>query len=225
MRLTFVTPAWGRFAVTRLALAQRRQLCDELALRGITADCVVVADDENVEVAEEFGFQSLLRPNLLGYKLNSGIALALEQEADYVSFVGSDDWMHPDLFVPDMLDGRTVVSGRKLCQFDLATGQSKVVGTRSPFGVIPWLIPRSLLRPEMVPHHQGSGLDLHLALGLGVASWRMHDPHPLARVDFKSSVGLTPYGAGIGVTAPRLETRYPESLVEMVYTCNLEAAA
>jgi glycosyltransferase involved in cell wall biosynthesis len=212
----FVTPAWRRFAVTRLALAQRRQLCDELAVRGITADCIVVADDDNLQIADEFGFKSLARPNLLGYKLNSGVEMALELGADYVSFVGSDDWIHADLFVPEMLDGRAVISGAWLCQYDLASGTSKVVTTRNRFGVIPWLIPRGALPAgPVVPHNQETGLDIHLGMALGNVEWRYHDPHPLTRVDFKSDVGLTPFGAGIGRVAPPLRDFYPEDLVAL----------
>lgn len=225
MHLVFVTPAWQRFAVTRLVLAQRRELCDELAARGITADCIVVADDENLEIAGEFGFPTLTRPNLLGYKVNSGIEMALDMGADYVSFVGSDDWLHPDLFMPGLMDGETVVSGWKLCQYDLATGLSKVVSTRSRFGVIPWLVPAQALRGKLVSNHLESGLDLHLGTAIMEARWTFHDPHALARVDFKSDIQMTPYGAGIGPVAPPLAERYPAHLVEQVYSLSEQLAA
>jgi len=223
MRLTFVTPAWRRSTVTRLVLAQRRHLCDALSSRGITAGCIVVADDDNLDVAREFGFDTLERANLLGYKINEGFRIAAAQGADYVSFVGSDDWMHPDLFDLGLMDGR-VVTGSKLCQYDLSTHVSKIVGTRSPFGVIPWLIPATAVEDKMVSDHLEHGIDLELGLRLSALDWVFHDPHPLARVDFKSNLNMTPYGAGLGPVAPPLSDHYPADLVSLVDDFALVAA-
>src|SRR3954464_9355536 len=91
-------PAWRRFAVTRLCLAQKKHLVRHLAARGITASVVVVADDENLDIAAEYGFDTVEQKNVLGLKVNDGIEYACDNDADYVAFVGSDDWIHPDFF-------------------------------------------------------------------------------------------------------------------------------
>ena len=85
--------------MTRLALAQRRWLCDELAARGLDANCVIVADDENLDIAREYGFDTVEVDNRgLGRRFNAGYRHAADQGADYLVHVGSDDWVHPDLF-------------------------------------------------------------------------------------------------------------------------------
>ena len=73
MNLWLVSPAWRRFDVTRLALAERRWLCDELATRGITANSVIVADDENLDIAREYDFHTITMDNSdLGLRFNAG---------------------------------------------------------------------------------------------------------------------------------------------------------
>lgn len=225
MDVWLVTPAWRRFSVTRLALAQRRVLCDELAARGITASCVVVADDENLEIAAEHGFETVEVGNSqVGRKLNAGLGYAAAQGADYLAFVGSDDWLHPDLFEPLLDEPGCVVSGRILALCDLVGGRLRYVAGRGRQGVIPWLIPRAALEPcgfAPLPDAQNRGLDLNLALALADAEWRFHDPHPLARVDFKSDLNMTPYRAALGYGGERLDpwealaTAYPADLVAL----------
>lgn len=223
MNVWLVSPAWGRFAVTRLALAQRRHLCDELALRGISADCIVIADDENIDIAGEFGFPAIEMSNTyLGAKVNAGFEYAGEQGADFVAFVGSDDWMHPDLF--DTLrflpvPRPPVVAGRVLTLVDLERGLMRQMSTSYRYGVIPWLIPRWVLEASdfrPLPNEKTRGIDLNLALGLGSKpEWVFHDPHPLARVDFKSDMNMTPYRAASGSPGRHGEIEEPwETLVE-----------
>lgn len=225
MDVWLVTPAWRRFAVTRLVLAQRRVLCDELAARGITASCVVIADDENLDIAAELGFDTVEMDNSqLGRKLNAGFRYSAAQGADYLAFVGSDDWLHPDLFAPLLDEPGCVISGRILALCDLLGGRLRYVAGRGRQGVIPWLIPRAALEPcgfAPLPDGQNRGLDLHLALALADAEWRFHDPHPLARVDFKSHLNMTPYGAARAIGGEKsdpwgeLATRYPADLVAL----------
>jgi len=219
MRLAFVTPAWRRPAVTALALAQRRQLCDGLAARGITATCTIIADDENKEIAKQHGFGWIHMENHpLGRKINAGFQQALDDGADYVSFVGSDNWLHPDLFKLSDLEQEFVITGRSLCQYDLATGRSKIVTTRSVFGVIPWLIPRiAFARGKILSNECDRGIDINIGFALSnqALQWVWHDPHPLARVDFKSDINMTPFGAGAGEPGPDLMSAYPAQLVEM----------
>src|SRR5574337_1058010 len=225
MHLTFVTPAWRRPAVTRLALAQRSILCDELAARGITASCVVIADDENLDVAAEFGFPTIEMDNrYLGRRLNAGFEYA--QDSDYTAFIGSDDWMHIDLF--DDLDGERIYAGHEITVVDLPTARMRHLGWRHRHGVPPWLIPRSVLEDSRFrPCRDEStrGMEWQIAFGIQAhkREWVMRDTHPLARVDFKSEVGMTSYddisraigkGEEIHGLAPLCEL-YPQELVEM----------
>jgi hypothetical protein len=217
VKIVLVTPAWRRYDVTRVALAQRRHLCDVLVGRGHDATCLVVADDENLDVAEEYGFPTLPRRNSpLGAKFNAGIHWACKiLEADVVSVVGSDDWCHEDLFdrlpdphpgPPDLaaFDGAVswgdepeIVTGRRIAIVNLATGKLVRCHASGRSGVIPWLIPRAALEPSgfrPVRDEQQIGLDFSLMSGLGMQpNLVFHDPHDFARVDFKSDVNLNAY--------------------------------
>lgn len=230
MRLILVMPAWRRFDVTRLVLAQRAHLRGVLAERGVEAVSLIVADDDNIDIAREMGCETLERPNEpLGAKWNDGLEHACrELDADFVTVVGSDDWVHPDLFdrlpaevaphpVPTdenpvvICDGDApeAVTGRELALVDLPTGRLRRCVSRGRWGVIPWVFPVSALEPSgcrPVKDGASKGLDGSLAAGLGVSpSWVFHDPNPVARVDFKSGTNLNSFdliaGAiGVGET-------------------------
>lgn len=218
MNVWLVSPAWGRFDVTRLALAQRAHLVAELAPRGVALHCVVVADDENLELAREYGFDTVERSNRhLGAKFNDGIEHALRHGADVVATVGSDDWVHASVFdrlpasslpvpVPTADDPCVVwspnqpeiIAGRRLTLVDLFTGRARMCRSRGIFGVIPWLIPASafkVCRGRPLPDRQQRGIDGAMAVGLRDADpkWVFCDVAPFARVDFKSDVNLNTY--------------------------------
>jgi hypothetical protein len=114
--LWFITPAFRRFELTALCLDQRRALCDELAAAGVNANCVVVADDENLELARERGFATVeKRNNFLGLKFSTGYLYALRQGATHLMPIGSDSWMAPGLvlempFRDDALAGTSHLS-------------------------------------------------------------------------------------------------------------------
>lgn len=246
MRLCLVSPAWRRYDVTRLALAQRAHLVGVLAERGVEAVVLVVADDGNLSIAREFGFETLERPNgQLGRKFNDGMEYACrELGADIVTVVGSDDWVHPDLFDrlpcerpndPEPGDDGVVVwkrtpeavTGRELALVDLIGGCLRRCSTGDRQGVIPWVFPRAALAPSgfrPVRDDLNIGLDGSMVAGLGVQpTWVFHDPHDLCRVDFKSDVNLNSYarisgaiGYGEEETDPwgLLAERYPAELVD-----------
>jgi hypothetical protein len=101
MRLWFVMPVHGRQALTRICLRQLRRTCDALEHAGdnIEATAVVVGDDENLAVADELGFGTIVRENdYLARKFNDGLQLACDPDlnpepADYAIPIGSDDWV------------------------------------------------------------------------------------------------------------------------------------
>ena len=237
MHVWLVTPAWSRVEVTRLALAQRAHLRGELAALGIGLSCVVVADDDNLGLAAEFGFDGLWQDNeFLGRRVNDGIKYAYDRGADFVCFAGSDNWLHGALFEPlvkgsakvayyplesGLLPPSTIIAGRSLAVVDLASGRSVVSRPGGIKGVAPWLMPRGLFdtfgaRP--VQETASAGMEMQLAIGLGLPAFVFHDPNPCARVDFKSDVNMTPFAAfdRPGLPEARLRDFYPAELCDLV---------
>lgn len=229
-----MTPAWGRPAVSRLALAQRAHLRDELASRGITATCVVIADDENLDIARDYGFDTIEMDNrYLGRKVNAGFEFAAEQEPDYVAFIGSDDWMHPDLFEP--LGENCVYAGHDITVIDLVSGRGKHLGWRHRYGVPPWFIPTAALKhcgyhPCVAESEHGMEFQIATSLLQSGIRWRFDDPHPASRVDFKSDVGMTGYdqitralnGQEIRRPFSKLDRWYPVTLTNMALALHEE---
>lgn len=235
-----VSPAWGRLAVSRFVFAQRAHLARELAPRGIDVQSVIVADDENLEIAREHGFATVEMDNQgLGRRFNAGYELAAREGADWLVHIGSDDWVHPDLFLPLLypLEPRPVLSGRRIAFCDLLTGRMSRAELKGPHGVIPWVLPRHVLKPsgfQPIRPERMSGIDGDLVRGMrraGVRTpWVFHDPHELCRVDFKSGTNINTFKSlPISLTGARrsnpwkaLAEFYPQGLVDMAYRAHLE---
>ena len=188
------------------------------------AQCLVIADDENLRIADYFNFETLQMENgELGRRVNAGLKYAARSGADMVSFVGSDDWMHIDLFQPLFGYGAgmdTVISGREITLVDTSRGVMKTHRSTATYGVIPWLIPIGTLRHcnyEPIKPHWNRGLDHALYWQLRECKWRFHDPHPLVRVDFKTDTNLTPYFKDAATEVPMgaLREWYPADLVDL----------
>ena len=240
----FVTPAWKRVEVTRLALAQRSQVAEALVPLGLDVRSVVVADDENLDAAREYGCDvvELDNDHGVGRRFNAGFEYAAEQGADLFVYLGSDDWLHPDAFAPIVegeADEGTIVTGREIAFVDLASGRLQACRYRTlhgpgfEHGIIPWIFPREVLEPvgfRPLPPKAPRGLDHLLTRALTAAGvrprWLFHDP-PLGRVDFKSRVNLNgyarvarPLARGPEVDAwPALVEHYPAALVDMARDC------
>lgn len=223
MNLWLVSPAWRRPAVTRLALAQRRHLCDELSLRGVTANCVVIAHDENLEIAEEFGFHAIEMANdYLGRKVNAGFDYADHHEADVIAFCGSDQWLHIDLF--DHLGCEEIVTGYEIAGLDLERGRLRTARWGNRYGVPPWLIPCAALERcdgQPCPDTATKALEWEMSQRLGHDSpWRFHDPHPYTRVELKSALNMTSFRAmpshgEVDDPWPVLAEFYPDEVVAL----------
>ena len=212
-----MSPAWQRYAITRLALAERRWLCDELAARGHTANSVIVSDDDNLDIAAEYGFPTVERDNSdLGERFNAGYEYAADQGADVFVHIGSDDWVHPDTF--NVLDNMSLEYGADELPQDgvivwspgpilVAQRRLMFVGTRrrtaqrcyvrNQWGCIPWIIPRAALEPtgfRPLPKGLMRGIDHALAHGLGHRlNWVWQDGCAEWCVDWKSETNLTSY--------------------------------
>jgi glycosyltransferase involved in cell wall biosynthesis len=167
----------------------------ELAARGTDIHQLIVADDDNLDIAQQLGCETLERPNdSIGRRFNDGIQHALEHGADWIVYVGSDDWIHPSLLAD--LPNDTIVTGRKLTIVNLIDGRAQPLRIRSRAGVIPWIIPASLLRAcggRPISERLKRGLDGSLIRRLGKPTFVFRDPVAHARVDFKSRTNITPY--------------------------------
>lgn len=249
MRLVLVSPAWRRYAVTRVCFAQRAHLCGVLAERGIEPVVLVVADDENLDIACEYGFETLERPNdELGRKFNDGLeAACVDLQADVVAVVGSDDWVHEDLFdrvpsakaeppmptadVPFVMwsEAPEAVTGRELALVDLVTARLRRCRVERHHGVIPHVFPRVALEPSgfrPARDQLNIGIDGSLVAGLDVQpQWVFHDPHDLCRVDFKSDVNLNSYERITAAIGYGDEEHDPWSLLEERYPAELVGMA
>lgn len=99
--LWFVTPAFRRFEMTAICLEQRNRVIAYLAARGVEAHQVVIADDENLDIARAAGADVIEMDNsLLGRKWNAGTKHAAEQGAEWLVQIGSDSWIDPGYFLP-----------------------------------------------------------------------------------------------------------------------------
>lgn len=160
--LWFVQPVYGRVGLSRLCMEQRRRMFDELAGLGIDAQMVVVGDDANLTTAREFGFHVLEWPNVLGRKVNDGFEYACrEGGADFVSYIGSDDWALASWFTAMPPAGRIKTSKWVAL---VAPGGCRLIVREVPgsVGNAPWIIPRDLLaRVDFRPaaDHRMNGID------------------------------------------------------------------
>lgn len=86
-------------------MRQLARTCDELTGNDIRASAVVVACDENLDVAAGLGFGTVERDNeFLGRRFNDGFQAACLEGVDFVVPVGSDDWVDA-AWVADRLPG------------------------------------------------------------------------------------------------------------------------
>lgn len=206
--VVFVIPAHGRYAVSRLAFTGIHWTLDELAAHGVDAAALVVADDENLDIATDHGFATLDRPNLpLGKKWNDGAEHACRKlAADFVVMCGSDDWVHPDLILGHLANdhggARTPVFCTRRSTVVAPDGREAValtVGYDGGDGVR--MIPRRTLEPvgyRPTLDNRDRAIDGGTAVRFRRAAvkvaWTYADPaDPLWICDFKSAENVTPY--------------------------------
>lgn len=238
-----VSAARRRFDVTRLVLRQRQRLCAELAARGVQATSLIVADDENLDIAREHGCETLEHPNdPLGAKCNAGL-LHAARLADWVVWVGSDDWIHPDAFDPITArepaeSAFPIVVGATLVMVDVTTGQLQRIHKASKFGGIPWLIDSRLLHTSQGPIRPDlpSGMDGALIRGLRRTQTQFrietHEMHDFRCVDFKTPENLSNFrgvqrNLGFGEVepaAPALRDWFPADLVDQAEQLMVQGA-
>jgi hypothetical protein len=227
-------PAFRRFDLTRVCLAQLRRTCDELADFGIRASGVVVADDQNLDVAELLGFAIVRRENSpLGRKFNDGIQVACEQmDADYVVPFGTDNWVDAEL-VATLPEPGTIVAHR-FCTLVHESGEKAGtlnVAYEGGDGVRTW--PRDLLEPlrfRPAAEDRERAIDTSIRERMRLNGVKppfvYHDLHPWQIVSFQSEdVQLNDYrslrhlyGDGPEIADPwgELAEYYPQAAIDEV---------
>lgn len=146
--LWLIIPAWRRYDVTRVSFPQLQDCLETLAIvHGIDANAVVVGDDDNLDLADQYGFDTVRQVNQpLARKWNDGYEYAANQGADFFVPCGTDDWLDPGYLAQLPADTEIRASrwatsiredGRRLLQFN--------VDYEGGDGIR--IIPRKLLEP------------------------------------------------------------------------------
>jgi hypothetical protein len=195
--LWFVIPAHGRLQIASVCLRQLRRTCDELAGRGIVASAVVIADDENLELARDNGFATVERDNSqLGRRINDGYELAGREGVEFMAALGNDDWLHPDwVRLPDQ--GEIVCTHLSTVVSEDCARLARLNITY-PGGDGVRIYPRELLeRVGFRPAGEDRKRAIDTATRYGLTAERpayvYHDVDPLFIVDFKSAENLNDY--------------------------------
>jgi hypothetical protein len=193
--VVFVTPAFQRLELTAICLEQRSRVIDHLVEQGIEAQCVVIADDENLDVARAFGFDIVEQNNeYLGRKFNDGMQWAGEHGADWIVPIGSDSWIDPQYFLP-LPDPPETRTSALYC----AVTDSRLAELRSQDrkGIGPYMFHRSLLetcgfRPASDTLHKS--IDRSTVQGINQQiNWVENNLHPFQYIGFRGIPHLTPY--------------------------------
>lgn len=200
----FVVPARGRFDLARVCFSQLRRTCDELAADfNISASAVIASDDDNLDIAREFGFETVESKNVLGRRINDGYETAGRAGADFMAPLGNDDWVDPKWIGSHPLPRDGEVRCAKLSAVVSEDGKH-LANLRIPYrgGDGVRIFPRNMLEKvgfRPVEDERERAIDTSMFRKLTKELKRYprvvyHDRHPLQIVDFKSSLSqITSY--------------------------------
>lgn len=223
----FVTPCWGRYELTRICLEQRQYVIEDLARHSIHAECVVIADDENLDTARSLGMRTVERDNeWLGRRFNDGIEYAAKR-GEWIVPIGSDSWIDPAYFLPLPEIAATRSSGYYAAVTADRIGYLNVRNPRNPAG--PHMIHRSRLPESLRPARDELSryIDSSTLAGLSNVQWEIRDLHPLQYIGFRGQPHITPYDRLYRAWGERestdpwteLATVYPQDLVDRARAC------
>lgn len=201
----FVIPAQGRLAVARVCFAQLRRTCDELRNDfNIHATAVIASNDENLDLASEFGFETVESSNdTLGRRINDGYEVAGKGGADYMAPLGNDDWVDPKWIGSYSLPADNEVRCAKMSAVVSEDG-TKLARLNIPYrgGDGVRIFPRNMLQKvgfRPVEDERARAIDTSMFRRLGKELGKnpkvvYRDRHHLQIVDFKSDQSqLTTY--------------------------------
>jgi hypothetical protein len=222
MTIWFVTPAFGRYDLSAVCFAQRRDVIDTLAEHGVSMRCVVVADDGNLDLARDQGFDVVVQDNeWLGRKFNDGIEYACRNGASRIVPIGSDSWIDPAYFLPLPPRIITRTSGFYSVVTSDRLGELEI---RDVKGVGPYVIDRRALawshfRPARDDIKRG--VDRSTIKGIRrQLRWQRYDLHPFQYIGFRGIPYLTPY-AGLMEAWGVLEHPDPWTILARHYPLDL----
>lgn len=234
--LWFIVPAHGRLEMSAACLRQLRRTCEQLADHGLKASAVVIAEDDNLDLAADLGFATVERANKpLGRKLNDGYQLAALAGVDYVVPFGTDDAIDANLFAGDLPTDR-IRAHRLSAIVDENGARLRQVKVTYDGGDGVRVIPLQMLkcmRYRPIDEDRNRAMDtsttMRLAQAMNLRQAQLfvyHDLHPLQIVEFKSASeqlnGYQPvsdsYGYGDESATPfaDLEAVYPREFLEEV---------
>jgi hypothetical protein len=196
--ILFIVPAHDRVRLAQICYSQFRELRNELGSRGVVAEVLVIADDENLEAAGEQFLLTLEHDNRLGAKLNAGFKYAHDWAFDYVCAIGNDSFMHPDRF-SWLPVGDAILCTRNFTCLNANAAEQAALRLDYPGGVGSRVFPTGMF--ERVNWHpldpyQMSGCDTGTMLALCRNVVRAPDLvytdfHPAEVVGFQSDIQVT----------------------------------
>jgi hypothetical protein len=221
----FVTPAFGRYELSAVCFDQRRLVIEALAEHGVEAHQVVVADDGNLDLARDRGFDVVVQDNTwLGRRFNDGIEYACLHGASRVIPIGSDSWLDPAYLLPFPPISRLIRTSGLYCAVTEDRLAELDVSTLSGAG--PYVLVRHQLRRRRYRPARDDivrGVDRSTVAGLpNWIRWQRWDVHPFQYVGFRGTPHLTPYDTLVAEWGVRehddpweiLARHYPADLVE-----------
>lgn len=228
--LFFVTPAFQRYELSEICFAERKWAIEQLAANGIEARSVIVADDENLDIARENGFDTVESINdWLGKRFNDGYQYAAEQGATHVFPIGSDSWVDPKFIYGKLHDNLDVVASRYYARVDRLGIRRKVMWVPVLQGVSYVMPTKALAGKNYRPCAD------RIRRGCDGSTWQTisrvegvqmvwSEVHDLETIAFESNVNISTY-EGLGTRWGISETdqpfsgliaHYPHKLVDQI---------
>lgn len=197
--LFFITPVFERYELASICLRQKVDAIEQLEKAGISADCVVVGDDDNIRIAKSLGLSVVVRENdYLGAKFNDGHEYAAKHGATHVAPVGSDSWMDPAWIIGHLPHSQAVLVSKHYAMVH-KTGMK-----RAQFHIpyVSYVVPVKLLehcnyRPIMEKRPKGCDTNTFETIDAGIGGpcrkITSKTSHELDTVAFQSPTQITDY--------------------------------
>lgn len=188
----FLVPTHGRLELTAICLRQLRRTCDSLDAEGLHASAVVVACDENLDIARELGFGTVERDNdLLGRRWNDAYQAASIAGVSHVIPFGSDDWIDPAWILTAPINEFSLICPTVCMMVDETGSQAMTVRARWEGGLGFRITPIRLLEPlrfRPIPEDSRRMIDTWTLRNLKAHTPQLvyYDLHDIQIVDWKT---------------------------------------
>lgn len=192
--LYFITPAWQRYELSTICFEARVWAISKLKAAGIEARCVVIADDQNLEIARSFGFDTVWRDNeYLGQRFNDGHEFAAKQGATHVVPVGSDSFLDPTFLIGNLPGPKSITCSPNYAVVDRRGLKRQNIRIDKFYGVTYCLNVQALKQRNYRPCRDNlhRGCDTSTVGSLGKLHYKFREVHDLECVAFQSAVQIT----------------------------------